>query len=187
MSFLSTIFLAIGLAMDASAVSISVGIVASIISFAYALKIALFFAGFQMMMPWLGWWLGQSVNQHIALYDHWIAFFLMLGIGGRMIYESFQSSENCKPINFNKTSVLLFLAIATSIDAFIAGVSLSILEIDIIPVIITIGIITLLFSLTGVKIGKILGCLVEKYAKLTGGLILVVIGIKVLVQHIYSF
>lgn len=104
-----------------------------------------------------------------------------------MIYEFFQSKENCKPINFNKTSVLLLLAIATSIDAFIAGVSLSILEMDIIPVIITIGIITLLFSLTGVKIGKILGCLVEKYAKLTGGLILVVIGIKVLVQHIYSF
>jgi manganese efflux pump family protein len=184
MSFLAIIFLGIGLAMDAFAVSIAGGIVAPKVSFSYALKIALFFAGFQMIMPWFGWCLGESLSQYIAIYDHWIAFALLFAVGGKMIYESLQSKERCKPLNFNKMSVLLFLAIAVSIDAFIAGVSFSILEMNIIPVIITIGIITLLLSLTGVKIGKILGCLVEKYAELAGGIILIVIGLQVLVTHI---
>lgn len=186
MSFLSAAFLGVGLAMDAFAVSITGGIVSSSVSFIYAFRIALFFAIFQMVMPWLGWWLGQSIEQYIARYDHWIAFVLLLAIGGKMIYESFQNKEKrCKPINFNKTSVLLFLAIAVSIDAFIAGVSLSILEADILPIIIIIGLITFLISLIGVKIGKILGCLVEKYAELAGGIILILIGTQVLVQHIY--
>ncbi len=187
MSFLSAAFLGIGLAMDAFAVSITGGIVSRSVSFVYAFKIALFFAVFQMVMPWLGWWLGKSIEQYIARYDHWVAFVLLLAIGGKMIYESFQNKERCKPINFNKTSVLLFLATAVSIDAFIAGVSLSILEVDILPIIIIIGLITFLLSLIGVKIGKILGCLVEKYAELVGGIILILIGIQVLVQHIYSF
>lgn len=183
MSFLSMILLATGLAMDAFAVSITGGIVATTVSFAYALKIALFFTGFQMIMPWLGWWLGQSISQYIACYDHWIAFILLFAIGGKMIYESFQNQGNCKSINFNKVSVMLFLSIATSIDAFFAGISLSILEIDMMIVIITIGMITLLLSFIGVTIGKILGCLMEKYAELVGGVILILIGIQVLVGH----
>jgi putative Mn2+ efflux pump MntP len=185
MSFLSVIFLAIGLAMDAFAVSITGGIVSDRVNFFYAFKIALFFAIFQMGMPWLGWLLGRGVSQYIASYDHWIAFILLFIIGSRMIYESFQDGEKCKPIDFNKISVLIFLAIATSIDAFIAGVSLSLLEININLVIIVIGLITFFLALIGVRIGKVLGCLVEKYAELTGGVILVIIGIQVLVQHIY--
>jgi|LDZU01.1.fsa_nt_gi putative Mn2+ efflux pump MntP len=185
MSFLSVIFLAIGLAMDAFAVSITGGIVSDRVNFFYAFKIALFFAIFQMGMPWLGWLLGRGVFQYIASYDHWIAFILLFIIGSRMIYESFQDGEKCKPIDFNKISVLIFLAIATSIDAFIAGVSLSLLEININLVIIVIGLITFFLALIGVRIGKVLGCLVEKYAELTGGVILVIIGIQVLVQHIY--
>lgn len=184
MSFLSTLFLATGLAMDAFAVSITGGIMSTTVSFAYALKIALFFAGFQMIMPLLGWYFGQSVKQYIASYDHWIAFFLLFAIGGRMVYESFQGRERYRPINFNNISILLFLSIATSIDAFIAGVSLSILEMNILFVIIIIGIITLLLSLMGVKIGKILGRLVEKYAHLVGGIILITIGFQVLIAHI---
>lgn len=186
MSFLSVIFLAIGLAMDAFAVSITGGIVSTFVTFLYAFRIAIFFAGFQMLMPWLGWWLGRSVIDYIARYDHWVAFLLLFGIGGRMIYESFHNEGKCKPINFRKISVLIFLAVAVSIDAFAAGVSLSILEVDIIPIIIIIGLITFLFSLIGVKIGKILGCLVEKYAELAGGIILIFIGAQVLIQHIYS-
>ena len=185
MSFLSAAFLGIGLAMDAFAVSITGGIVSCTVSFVYAFKIALFFAVFQMVMPILGWWLGKSIEQYIASYDHWIAFVLLMAIGGKMVYESFQNKERCKPINFNKISVLLFLAIAVSIDAFIAGVSLSMLEMDILPIIIIIGLITFFLSLIGVKIGKILGFLVEKYAELAGGIILILIGIQVLVQHIY--
>jgi len=102
-----------------------------------------------------------------------------------MIHESFKDKKKCKPIDFNKISVLIFLAIAVSIDAFIAGVGISLLNINITPIIITIGIITFLFSLIGVKIGKILGCLVERYAELTGGIILILIGIQILVQHLY--
>ena len=184
MSFFQMIFLATGLAMDAFAVSITGGIVATTVSLGYALKIALFFAVFQMMMPWLGWWLGEGVSQYIASYDHWIAFVLLFTIGSRMVYESFQSKENYRPIDFNKTTVLLFLAIATSIDAFIAGISLSILKMNILFVIMTIGIITLLLSLIGVKIGKILGFLGKRYAELAGGIILIVIGIQVLLTHI---
>ena len=184
MSFLSTIFLAIGLAMDAFAVSITGGIVSTTGSFVYGLRIALFFAGFQMLMPLFGWWLGQSFLVYMERYDHWIAFFLLFAIGGKMLYESFQNKEFCKPIDFNKTSVLFLMATATSIDAFIAGVSLSIFEIDIIMVVIRIGIITLLLSLLGVKIGKILGCFMEKYAELAGGLILILISFQVLAKHI---
>lgn len=184
MSLLSTIFLATGLAMDAFAVSITGGIVSTGVSFSYALKVALFFAGFQMLMPWIGWRLGQSVSGYITLYDHWIAFVLIFAIGGKMIYESFQNKETCKPFDFNKISVLLILSIAVSIDAFIAGVSLSLLEFNILPVIMVIGIITLLLSLIGVKIGKILGCLVERYAELVGGIILILIGVQILVGHL---
>lgn len=185
MSFLSVIFLAIGLAMDAFAVSITGGIVSNRVNLFYAFKIALFFAIFQMGMPWLGWLLGRGVSRYIAIYDHWIAFILLFIIGSRMIYESFHDSKKYKPIDFNKISVLIFLAIATSIDAFIAGVSLSMLEINIISVIIVIGVITFFLALTGVRIGKVLGYLVEKYAELAGGIILIAIGIQVLVQHIY--
>jgi manganese efflux pump family protein len=185
MSILSVIFLAIGLAMDAFAVSITGGIVADKVNFFYAFKIALFFAIFQMGMPWLGWLLGRGVSQYIAKYDHWVAFILLLIVGSRMIYGSFQDGEKCNPLDFNKISVLIFLAIATSIDAFIAGVSLSLLEINIISVIVVIGGVTFFLALIGVRIGKVLGCLVEKYAELTGGIILIIIGIQVLVQHIY--
>jgi len=171
--------------MDAFAVSITGGIVASKVSLLYAFKIALTFAVFQMGMPWLGWLLGRSVSRYIAIYDHWIAFILLVVIGSRMIYESFQNGERNCSINFDKISVLIFLAIATSIDAFIAGVSLSILDINIIPVIIVIGLVTLFLSLIGVKIGKVLGFLVERYAELAGGIILIIIGIQILIQHIY--
>ena len=184
MSFLSTILLAFGLAMDAFAVSITGGIVSAPVSISFSLKIALFFAGFQMLMPWIGWWLGQNIARYISSYDHWVAFLLLFMIGGKMIYESFQNKEKNQSIDFNNTLVLFFLAIATSIDALIAGVSLSLIELDITPVIITIGIITLLLSLIGVSIGKVLGYLMKRYAELAGGIILILIGFQILVGHI---
>ncbi len=184
MSFLSTIFLAFGLAMDAFAVSITGGIVSGTVNLFFAFKIALLFAAFQMIMPLIGWWLGQNIVIYIAQYDHWIAFFLLSLVGAKMIYESFQNKENKQSINFNNLLVLLFLALATSIDAFITGVSLSFLELNIIRVIITIGIITLILSFIGVRIGKVLGCLMERYAELVGGIILIAIGLQVLTGHI---
>lgn len=184
MSYLSTIFLAIGLAMDAFAVSITGGMVSDTVSFLYALRIALFFTFFQMIMPWMGWLLGNSTIMYIDSYANWVAFFLLFLIGIRMIYGSLQNQEKRQSINFNSLTVLFFLAIATSIDAFVSGLCISFLDLGILKIIIIIGIITLLFSLTGVVIGKILGYLLKKYAELAGGIILIVIAFQLLSGYI---
>lgn len=184
MSFWSTIFLALGLAMDAFAVSISGGMASDRVNFVYALKITFFFALFQMLMPLLGWWLGNNAVIYIEPYAHWVAFFLLLLIGAKMVYESFQNKGNKQSIDFNKIIILLFLAFATSIDAFISGICISFLEFDIIKVIVVIGIITLLLSFLGVCIGKVLGYLLERYAEMAGGIILIIIGVKVLSGYI---
>ncbi len=184
MSYLSTVFLAIGLAMDAFAVSITGGMVSGTISFIYALKIALFFTVFQMIMPYMGWWLGRSAIIYIKSYAHWVAFLMLFFIGAKMIYESFQSKEYGQSINFNSIIVLFFLAIATSIDAFISGMCISFLEIGILKIIIVIGVITLLLSLVGVIIGRILGYMLKKYAELTGGIILIILGFQLLSGYI---
>ncbi|HPK86899.1 MAG TPA: manganese efflux pump MntP family protein [Atribacterota bacterium] len=183
MSFLSTVLLALGLAMDAFCVSVTGGMVSGTADFVFAFKIALFFAGFQMLMPWVGWHLGQSVAIYLGQYDRWIAFSLLLLIGIKMIYESFQSGEQKPSLNFNSIVTLLLLAIATSVDAFAVGVSFSFLRWDIYKPILIIGIITLLLSLIGVKIGKVLGCLMKRYAELAGGIILILIGLRVLTGY----
>lgn len=184
MSFISILFLAIALAMDAFAVSITAGIVTAQVTSGYALKIAFCFAGFQMIMPLTGWWLGQALAEYMVRYDHWIAFLLLSGIGGKMIYESYQMKQNCEPINFNKISVLLLLGLATSIDAFITGVGLAMIDGNIVVIIAVIGLITFVLSLLGVKIGKRLGCLVEKKAEVLGGVILILLGLKILAEHL---
>ena len=184
MSFISIVFLAFGLAMDAFAVSITGGIVSSRVNFIFALNIALLFAGFQMVMPLIGWWLGNNTIIYIQPYAQWIAFLLLCLIGAKMIYESFHNKEDNKTINFNNTLVLLFLAIATSIDAFVSGVCISFLGLGIFKIIIIIGIITLLLSLVGVGLGKVLGHLFGRYAELIGGIILIIIGFQVLTMYI---
>jgi|LSQX01.3.fsa_nt_gb putative Mn2+ efflux pump MntP len=184
MSFLSTIFLAFGLAMDAFVVSITGGIVSCRVNFAFALNIALLFAGFQMTMPLIGWWLGNNTIIYIQPYAQWIAFLLLCLIGAKMIYESFHNKEQRKSIDFTSIVVLLVLAITTSIDAFVSGVCISFLELDIFKIIMVIGIITLLLSLIGVGLGKALGCLLGRYAELVGGIILIIIGFQVLTMYI---
>ena len=184
MSLLSTIFLAFGLAMDAFAVSITGGIVTVEVNFIFALNIALLFASFQMIMPLIGWWLGNNAIIYIQPYAQWTAFLLLCLIGAKMIYESFQDKEQRKTTDFKSTPVLFFLAIATSIDAFISGICISFLELGIFKIIIIIGIITLLLSLLGVGLGKILGYLLGRYAELIGGIILIVIGFQVLTMYI---
>ena len=184
MTFLSSILLAFGLAMDAFAVSITGGIASPAVSFAFALNIALLFAGFQMAMPLIGWWLGNNTITYIQPYAQWVAFLLLCLLGAKMIYESFHNKEDNKSINFDSILVLLFLAIATSIDAFVSGICISFLGLGIFKVIIIIGVITLLLSLVGVGLGKVLGHLFGRYAELIGGIILIIIGFQVLTIYI---
>jgi|LSQX01.1.fsa_nt_gb putative Mn2+ efflux pump MntP len=184
MTFFSMVLLALGLAMDAFAVSITGGMVTSSINILFALKIALFFAGFQMIMPWLGWWFGRNIATYMECCNYLIASLLLFLIGFKMAYESFQYKENKQCLNFKSISVLFLLAIATSIDAFAAGVSLSFLGPDIVKALWIIGTTTLLLSLLGVSIGKMLGHVLKRYAELAGGVILILIGLQVLVGHL---
>lgn len=186
MSLLTVIFIALGLAMDAFAVSITNGIIIKRFRIRHALRISLFFGVFQAVMPLIGWFAGLGVREVIAFIDHWIAFGLLSFIGSKMIYESMaMDSDNGE----NKTDaqdlyVLLILSVATSIDALAVGLSLTFLEISIITPAIIIGVITFLFSFMGVYIGSRCGHFFEKKIEVVGGLILIGIGLKILVEHL---
>ncbi len=170
MDFISIIFLAVGLSMDAFSVSITRGLTLKC-NIKYALIIALFFGGFQALMPVLGWFSGIQLQSIVSTLAPWIAFILLLGIGLKMIYESVFTSEEdvCKVFSLRE---LLILSIATSIDAFAVGVTFAILNTPIITPIIVIGLITFVLSFIGVYIGKNVGHLFENKIEIFGGLIL---------------
>lgn len=186
MEYLTTIFLAVGLAADAFSVSLSSGILIRYITINKALKIALFFGGFQGGMTLIGWIAGLSFREIIAGVDHWIAFGLLVFIGGKMIYESRQLEVETakKRINPLDSYTLLVLAIATSIDALAAGLGLSLLNTSILLAAAVIGIVTFLLSFFGVFIGHKVGDLFNKNIELLGGLILIFIGSKILIEHL---
>lgn len=171
--------------MDAFAVSVSSGISIQNVRVRDALLIAAAFGFFQCMMPIAGWALGFSVQSLVSMWDHWIAFGLLALIGGKMIYESFQLDTDSKPSDPRKLGVLLLLAIATSIDALATGLSFAFLNVTIITPSIIIGCVTFLISLVGVLIGKKIGHFFEKKIEIIGGLILIGIGLKILVQHLF--
>lgn len=182
---LITIFLtSVGLAMDAFAVSISGGISIKKVTLKDSLIIATFFGGFQFIMPLLGWSSGLFFRDFIISFDHWIAFGLLGLIGGKMIYESFQNDEEEEGTDFRNLSVLLTLAIATSIDALAIGLTFSVIKTPIVEASIIIGIITFLICLFGVFVGNKFGHLFEKQAETIGGIILIGIGVKILIEHL---
>ena len=187
MNFWEIILIAIGLSMDAFAVSITSGVTIKNLKVKHALKIAAYFGIFQAIMPLIGYLAGITLNQYIVNYDHWIAFGLLAFIGGKMIYEGFQI-EKCELNKDCLNSVtLLILAIATSIDALAVGVvfsfSLSSLAVALLPVAI-IGLITFIVCFAGVYIGDKFGSFFEKKMELVGGAVLICIGIKILVEHL---
>ena len=148
-----------------------------------AIIIGLYFGIFQALMPVLGYFLGTTFEQFITNIDHWIAFVLLSAIGGNMIKESFdQESENCNDNVDVKTMVIL--AIATSIDALAVGITFACLRINIVLPVISIGIITFILSVIGVKIGNKFGDKYENKAEFIGGLILILLGIKILLEHL---
>lgn len=184
MSFFELFLLAVGLSMDAFAVSICEGLSMKKLNLKRAGILALFFGGFQAGMPLIGYLLGKNFQQYITSIDHWIAFLLLLIIGGSMIKESFDKDEEKKE---NKKFCLKYvsvLAIATSIDALAVGITFAFLQVRIVPAVCLIGIITFLLSFIGVKIGNVFGSKYKSKAELLGGIILIIIGIKILVEHL---
>ncbi len=184
MSWITIIFISFGLAMDAFAVSITSGMAIKPLRFGSALKIALFFGFFQALMPIIGWLAGVSLRGFISDIDHWLAFGLLCFIGSKMIYESFklETSEKSNPLDIY---VIFILSIATSIDALAVGITFAFLNVSIITPVLAIGIVTFLVSFFGVFVGEKFGHFFEKKIEIVGGIILIGIGIKILVEHLY--
>jgi putative Mn2+ efflux pump MntP len=181
---ITIILIALGLSLDAFAVSIASGVAIRDLRIAHALRIALFFGTFQAIMPVIGWLAGIGLQGLISGFDHWIAFGLLGFIGCKMIYESFRLPSERKILDPLSLSVLLILSIATSIDALAVVLSFALLRVAIVTPIIVIGLITFLLSLLGSLVGGRFGHLFERKMELAGGLVLIGIGVKILLEHL---
>lgn len=184
MSFISILVIAIGLSMDAFSVAISIGAVSRKVSFAPVLRLSASFGLFQFFMPLAGWLGGMTIADYIAGFDHWIAFVLLLYVGGKMIHESFQREEKVHSNDPTKGLTLLMLSVATSIDALAVGLSLAFLKMPILYPSIIIGIVTFIMTALGMLFGEKLGKIFGKRVEVIGGIILIGIGIKILFDHV---
>ena len=176
--------IAVSLALDAFAVSVSSGI--SIPGFGprQAVKMGLWFGTFQFLMPLLGWLLGSRFQALITSVDHWIAFVLLCAIGGNMVRES-RTCGACREMDASfAPKVMLPLAVATSIDALAIGVTFAFLQVDILSAVCFIGAVTFVFSSAGVKVGSVFGTRYQSKAELFGGVVLIGMGIKILLEHL---
>ena len=178
--------IAFALAMDAFAVSIGVSLTQDNLTRRSILRLAFFFGFFQFMMPILGWMAGKSILVYIRAVDHWMAFVLLLLIGIKMIYESMKGQEIARGSRADPTRgfSLFILSIATSIDALAVGLSFAVLETSILSSALIIGVVAFFMSLVGARIGPLLGKVIGKWAELAGGVILIFIGIKILIEHL---
>lgn len=183
MSLWELIILAVGLSMDAFAVSVCKGLSMERVPNWKAAVVGLYFGLFQMGMPLLGYLLGSRFSLYISNFDHWIAFILLLIIGVNMIRESREEGESVDASL--AVGGMLLLAVATSIDALAVGVTLAFLDVDILPSVICIGTITFGISFAGVKLGHVVGLRYRARAELAGGIILVLIGAKILLEHLF--
>lgn len=186
MGFLELFLIAVGLSMDAFAVSLCKGLNMRVFNRKYAVIVALFFGGFQALMPFLGWLLAKQFAQYITEFDHWIAFILLAFIGGKMVFEAVRESgdnEQRKPEGLD-IKELLILSVATSIDALAAGITFAFLQTDILPAVSFIGLTTFVLSLIGVIIGNKFGVKFKSKAELAGGIVLILLGLKILLEHI---
>jgi putative Mn2+ efflux pump MntP len=183
MPVLTILLIAVGLSFDTFAVSVSSGVIMPRITFRQGLKIAFVLAFFQALMPLIGWVAGKGIAEYVKDFDHWIAFILLLGLGLKMIYESFSPEEEQK-VNPLDLKVRIGMAIATSIDALIIGFSFAFLEFRIIASTFIIGSVTFIVSMLGLLFGKKIGSRLGKRMEIVGGLILIGIGSKILVEHL---
>ncbi|BAE83000.1 manganese efflux pump MntP [Desulfitobacterium hafniense] len=182
MGNLELFLIAVGLSMDAFAVAISKGLSMRRMSYKTALITGLFFGGFQALMPLIGFLLGTRFESYITAIDHWIAFILLSLIGLNMIKESRGPCEIIED-RFNLKDMII-LSLATSIDALAVGITFAFLHVDIVPAVSMIGVTTFLFSFLGVKIGNVFGECYKARAELAGGVILILMGLKILLEHL---
>lgn len=183
MSLITLFITAVGLSMDAFAVSICKGLALKKINLKKACLVGLWFGGFQALMPLLGYLLGSQFKQSVESIDHWIAFALLSLIGFNMIKEALSKEEE-KADDSLSVRTMLLLAVATSIDALAVGVTYAFLQVNIVPAVSFIGIITFTLSAIGVKVGNVFGVKYKSKAELTGGVILVLIGARILTEHL---
>lgn len=183
MSIIELIIIAVGLSMDAFAVAVCKGLSMKRYSLKDALVIACYFGGFQALMPSLGYYLGIRFKQYIVSFDHWIAFVLLVLIGLNMVKEA--KEKNCESNSSTDFKTMVILAVATSIDALTVGITFAFLSVRIVPAVSLIGAITFVLSYTGVKTGNVFGLKYREKAELTGGIILIAMGVKILIEHLF--
>ena len=183
MSFPELLILAVGLAMDAFAVAVCKGLSLRTLKQQQALLVGVWFGLFQALMPALGWLLGSAFSGLVQSVDHWMAFVLLSIIGGNMIREGLQGDdENCDPsLSFG---VMLLLAVATSIDALAVGITFAFLNVSILLAVALIGVVTFTISAVGVKMGNLFGARYKSKAEFFGGAVLILIGLKILLEHL---
>ena len=185
MSIIEIVLIGVGLAMDAFAVSICKGLAMRKMNYRQAIIIAGFFGVFQALMPALGYLLGTTFANKIAVIDHWIAFILLGAIGLNMIKESFEKDEDDIEDEGLKFGNLIMLAIATSIDALAVGITFAFFDVSLLTSISIIGIITFVICIIGVKVGNVFGEKYKNKAEFAGGLVLILMGTKILIEHLF--
>ena len=184
MDILELLLIAAGLSMDAFAVSICKGLSVQRLKPRHYLLTGAWFGGFQALMPSIGFLLGSAFDQYISAFDHWIAFVLLAFIGGNMVRESLSGDEECHDDSFGLRTMFL-LAVATSIDALAVGVTFALLpDVHILSAVSLIGVTTFLLSAMGLKVGNVFGLRYKARAELAGGVILILMGLKILLEHL---
>ncbi len=185
MDWLSLLGIAVGLAMDAFAVSIAAGLTVNDVTRRHVFRIAFHFGLFQFMMPILGWWAGSAASSYVADYDHWVAFGLLSVIGGKMLFDARSSDEQAKKCDPTRGWMLVALSVATSIDALAVGLSMAFLRVSILLPCIVIGLVAAAFSAVGITFaGRLLGRM-RRFAGVFGGCVLILIGLRVLITHLF--
>jgi len=180
---ITTLLIAVALTMDSFSVAIANGLATKTFKTTNAIKISTFFGFFQAIMPIIGWYAGAHMLDLISEFDHWVTFILLAFIGSRMIYEVIKK-ESDSIIDSHSIKVLLILSIATSIDALAVGLSISVLNISIITLATVTGVVTFALSFFGVYLGGRFGCILRNRVETVGGLILIAIGLKILLEHL---
>ena len=183
MTFPSILVIAISLGMDAFSVAIGVGAVSRTFSFGPAMRLSSSFGIFQLLMPVAGWFAGMTVAHMIAGYDHWVAFGLLAFVGGKMILESFNEEAKVHTTDPTKGFTLIILSVATSIDALAVGLSFAFLKIPVFYPSLIIGIVAFFMTMAGMFFGEKLGKVVGRRVEMLGGLILIGIGVKIVIEH----
>ncbi len=187
MKFGAILALSVGLAMDATAVSAARGMAVPVVRARHALLVALFFGGFQALMPIVGWLIGARIGPLVEAWDHWIAFVLLGAIGGKMLWEAHSAKADAAPrseADLFGLRVMLALAVATSIDALAVGITLPMLDAPFALSVTTIGVTTAVLCVVGLVVGRRAGAMLGRRLDMLGGIILIGLGVKILVEHL---